>query len=124
MTKSISSPTYWCAPRLMKILYSSMILLLWVCGLYLCCSADQEDNNLKIHLMSISIPLMIITIITFPFIIYRGGCVSSLPDACCSNSKCGEEMEEENTDDPTYTLFYDSEEEKKEESSNKSSFSG
>ena len=100
---------------LVKILYSSMFLLLWVCGLYLCCSADQEDNNLKIHLMIISIPLMIITSSPSPSS-STGVDTSPLFLMLAVHSKCGEETEEENIDDPTYTLFYDSEEEKKEES--------
>ena len=133
MTKTISAISYWCAPRLLKILYSSMILLLWLCGLYLCCSVDQEDNRLKTLLMSIIIPLMIITILTFPFIVYMGGCVASLPDACkdvfppiacCANSKCGAEMEEENAEDPTYIHFNESEEEREEERLIKSSLIG
>ena len=95
MTKSLS---YWCSPRLLKVLYTSMILLLWVCGLYLCCLGNEKDDNIKIVLMSIIIPIMCITIITFPFIIYMGGCVVALPDACkdvfppracCSVSPCG-----------------------------------
>ena len=71
-----------------------MIILLWVCGMYLCCSVEQ-DENIKIIIMSIIIPIMSITVITFPFIIYMGGCIVSLPDACKDVSPCfGAEMGE------------------------------
>ena len=89
-----NSSTHWCSPRLLKVLYSSMIILLWVCGMYLCCSVGQEEY-IKSIMMSIIIPIMSITLITFPFIIYMGGCIVSLPDACKDVSTCGgAEMEE------------------------------
>jgi hypothetical protein len=54
MTMTTNSSTYWCSPRLLKVLYTSMILLLWVCGMYLCCSVDQKDSSIKILTMSIN----------------------------------------------------------------------
>ena len=79
---SIASDGYWCSPRLFKILYSSMILLLWVCGLYLCRDQEGMDQNKKMIVKSIIIPIMCCTFIILPFIIYIGGCVVALPDAC------------------------------------------
>merc|ERR1712042_203658 len=95
--------SYWCSPRLFKILYFSMILLLWVCGLYICCACvrgkeDTDDQISKLVIITIIMPLMCFTIIAFPFIIYMGGCIVALPDACsgafppracCLVSSCG-----------------------------------
>ena len=75
-----NSSTYWCSPRLLKVLYTSMILLLWVCRMYLCCSVERKDDIINTLTMNIIITVMSITIITFPFIIYIGGCVVSLPN--------------------------------------------
>ena len=100
MTKYFS---YWCSPRLLKILYSCMILLLWVCGLYICCAyvgekEDTDDQISKLGIVTIIIPLMCSSILAFPFIIYIGGCIVALPDACkgafppracCLVSPCG-----------------------------------
>jgi hypothetical protein len=51
------------------VLYTSLILLLWVYGMYLCFSKELKNTNIKILLMIIIIPEMSITIINFPFFI-------------------------------------------------------
>merc|ERR1712142_1393935 len=97
MTKSSS---YWCSPRLFKILYTSMILLLWICGLYIACACakEKDDQISKVIIITIILPIMCLTILAFPFIVYMGGCIVALPDACkdafpprtcCSVSPCG-----------------------------------
>ena len=60
---------------------------------------SAETNSLLDQIpQSTRFPIMCITIITFPFIVYMGGCVVALPDsckdvfpprACCSFSPCG-----------------------------------
>ena len=75
---------YWCTPRVFKILYCSMILLLWVCGcgLFYCSDQEGKDRNKNLFLMCIIKPIMFCTAILLPLIIYVGGCIVALPGAC------------------------------------------
>merc|ERR1712126_697828 len=95
--QKMMSLSYWCSPRLIKVVYASWILLLWVSGLYLGVGIGNEDSRIRNLIISYIVPIVAITLLTFPFVLYMGGCVVSLPGACnptykprtcCKKSTC------------------------------------
>ena len=70
---------YWCAPRLLKVSFCSWILLLWLTSIHLATAVDEQSEKLA---YIITLPILIITLITYPIILYVGGCLVSMEGAC------------------------------------------
>merc|ERR1711936_488116 len=94
-----SALAYWCFPRLIKVAYSSWLLLLWLTSLYLVTGLGSQDDTLRSVILAIALPVVAFTILSFPLVLYIGGSKVSLPDACadvfpprrcCEVSKCCE----------------------------------
>ena len=70
---------YWCAPRLLKVSFCSWILLLWLTTIHLATMEDEQDKKLA---YIISLPILVIILLTYPLILYVGGCLVSLEGSC------------------------------------------